>query len=138
MYQNEIQKTDLHLVNAQLTQQLYHSKNSQLEQQFKEAKARDKMLEQQRQLQAKQWNTLESISQQVSEVEKGESQYQARIKDVLARVSLDEDHKLKLEDKLMATKTHIKVLKQKNQSVSCILFSLKQGLTPSSKTTLSL
>ena len=81
------------------------------------------MLDLQRELQAQQWNTLHGINEQISETEKAQGEYQAKIKEVLARVSLSEEHKLKLEERLSGTRNHLSLLKEKNESVLLTLFS---------------
>ena len=123
LYQKEIEKSCVELGNAKLTRLFFESKNAALEQEAKEIVDKERMLEEHRKLQAQQWNTLENINRQKTEVEKGEAEYQTSIKQVLAQVSTNEDYKLKLEEKLTSAKTHLSILREKNMSVLCRLFS---------------
>lgn len=75
------------------------------------------MVNEQKQVFSNLESMVKSVQEQSQKVESDEISYKAKIKEVIERVSNEEEKKVKLEEKVAVARSNLKLLHEKNSAV---------------------
>ena len=75
------------------------------------------MVNEQKQVLSNLESMVKSVQEQSQKVESDEISYKAKIKEVIERVSNEEEKKVKLEEKVAVARSNLKLLHEKNSAV---------------------
>ena len=75
------------------------------------------MVNEQKQVLSNLESMVKSVQEQSQKVESDELSYKAKIKEIIERVSNEEEKKVRLEEKVAVAKSNLKLLHEKNSAV---------------------